>query len=123
MAAYYIFRKSDTEFYNEIYKERNPELIIKLVKCVINAFKRKKKSIDVFEVTFKNTEQLTYTINKDSYIECLENYMPDLIQWEEFEICAEVHKIITKPKRLTYKKSQNEEDSGEMDVSGQHPPQ
>lgn len=119
MAAFYIFRKTDTEFYNEIYKERNPELILKLVKCVINAFKRKKKSIDVFEVTFKNTEQLVYTINKENYIECLENYMPDLIQWEEYELCAEIHKIITKPKRITYKKSDNEEEkTGQMGLPG-----
>ena len=80
-------------------KERDSELILKMVKCVLSAYKRGKDQIDIFDITFKNMDQLTFTIDKSQYKELLGNCMNDLIVMEEYELCAEVKKILEGKKR------------------------
>ena len=73
---------------------------MKMVKCVLSAAKRNKKTIDIFDITFKNTDGLIFTIDKSQYTELLSNCLNDLIALEEYELCAEIKKFIDKkPKR------------------------
>jgi len=69
-------------------------MIMKMVKCVLSAAKRNKKTIDIFDITFKNTDGLIFTIDKSQYTELLSNCLNDLIALEEYELCAEIKKFI-----------------------------
>jgi hypothetical protein len=93
MACHYLNLKNADEFYKKL-KSREPDLVLKMAKCVLSAFKRGKASIDIFDITFKNLDQLTFTIEKSQYKELLSNCMKDLIELEEYELCAEIKKIL-----------------------------
>jgi len=90
--------KDQREFL-QLMKERDSELILKMVKCVLSAYKRGKDQIDIFDITFKSMDQLTFTIDKSQYKELLSNCMDDLIKMEEYEMCAEIKKILEGKKR------------------------
>jgi hypothetical protein len=75
-------------------RNRDVDIILKMAKCVLSAFKRGKDQIDIFDITFKNLDQLTFTIEKSQYKELLSNCMKDLIELEEYELCAEIKKIL-----------------------------
>ena len=98
MACHYLNLKNADEFYKKL-KSREPDLVLKMAKCVLSAYKRGKDQIDIFDITFKNMDQLTFTIDKSQYKELLSNCMDDLIKMEEYEICAEVKKILDGKKR------------------------
>ena len=76
---------------------------MKMVKCVLSAAKRNKPTIDIFDITFKNTDGLIFTIDKSQYTELLSNCLNDLVALEEYELCAEIKKFIDK--KLKNKKS------------------
>jgi hypothetical protein len=71
-------------------------MIMKMVKCVLSAAKRNKPTIDIFDITFKNTDGLIFTIDKSQYTELLSNCLNDLVALEEYELCAEIKKFIDK---------------------------
>ena len=80
-------------------KDRDPDMILKMVKCVLSAYKRSKPSIDIFDITFKVlSDGLIFTVDKSQYKELLGNCMNDLITMEEYELCAEIKKILDKKK-------------------------
>lgn len=74
-------------------------MILKMVKCVLSAYKRNKDSIDIFDITFKNLDGLVFNIEKSQYTDLLSNCLNDLIAMEEYELCAEVKKILDKKSR------------------------
>jgi hypothetical protein len=76
---------------------------MKMVKCVLSAAKRNKPTIDIFDITFKNTDGLIFTIDKSQYTELLSNCLNDLVALEEYELCADIKKFIDK--KLKNKKS------------------
>ena len=80
-------------------KRRDPDLISKMVRCVLSAAKRGKDKIDIFDITFKTMDELTFTIDKSQYKEMLSNCMEDMIAAEEYELCAEIKKILDKKSR------------------------
>ena len=90
------------EFLTKI-QQRDPELVLKMVKCVISAHKRKRPSITIFDVTFKDTSSLSFQMQKKEYTEFLLSCMQDMINIEEYEICSEIKKITTRKttKKLT----------------------
>jgi hypothetical protein len=90
--------KNENEFYTRL-KQRDPELILKMTKCVLSAFKRNKDLINIFEISFKDMSQLTFSVDKTQYKELLSNCLKDLIELEEYELCAEIKKIMEKKKR------------------------
>ena len=98
MACHYLNLKNADEFYKKL-KDREADLVLKMTKCVLSAFKRGKDQIDIFDITFKNMDQLTFTIDKSQYKELLGNCMNDLIEMEEYEMCAEIKKILEGKKR------------------------
>jgi len=98
MACHYLTMKNSDEFYLKL-KGRDADLILKMVKCVLSAYKRGKDQIDIFDITFKSMDQLTFTIDKSQYKELLSNCMDDLIKMEEYEMCAEIKKILEGKKR------------------------
>ena len=90
--------KNADEFYMRL-KSRDVDIVLKMVKCVLSAYKRDKDQIDIFDITFKNMDQLTFSIDKSQYKELLGNCMNDLIAMEEYELCAEIKKILEGKKR------------------------
>jgi uncharacterized protein YkuJ len=75
-----------------------------MVRCVLSAAKRGKDKIDIFDITFKSMDELTFTIDKSQYREMLSNCMVDMIAAEEYELCAEIKKVLDKKPRKSRKK-------------------
>ncbi len=96
MACHVLFYKNEKEFF-ELVRNRDPELILKLVKCVLNAVKRKKEKIDVFDITFKeNLQELVISLDKEKYLSTLETCLKDMEKQEEYELCSEIKKLLDK---------------------------
>ena len=98
MACWVLTLKDQREFF-QMMKDRDSDLILKMVKCVLSAYKRNKKGIDIFDITFKDMSGMIFNIEKSQYTELLGNCLDDLIAIEEYELCAEVKKILDKKPR------------------------
>ena len=99
MACHTLFLKNQSEFFTKL-KEREPDLVLKMVKCVLNAIKRKRDKVDIFDITFKDTNELVFSLEKNQYHDLLKNCLNDLIAIEEYELCAEIQKTLNKaPKK------------------------
>ena len=92
MACHCLTLKDQREFF-DLLKNRDPDMILKMVKCVLSAYKRNKDGIDIFDITFKNMDALVFNIEKSQYTELLGNCLDDLIAMEQYELCAEIKKI------------------------------
>lgn len=95
MACHYLYLKDQREFFS-MMKERDPELIMKMVKCVLSASKRNKAKIDIFDISFKDTSSMIFTIDRIQYKDLLTKCLDDMIAIEEYELCAEMKKQIDK---------------------------
>ena len=95
MACHCLTLKDQREFF-QLMKDRDPDMILKMVKCVLSAYKRNKDGIDIFDITFKNMDALVFNIEKSQYTELLGNCLDDLIAIEQYELCAEIKKILDK---------------------------
>jgi protein-arginine kinase activator protein McsA len=84
-----------SEFIKKI-KERDFDLIRKLVKSVLHGAKVGKKKVDVFQVVFKDLSEYTFVIEEKNYKECLKSYMDDMIKAEEYEICSQIRDALLK---------------------------
>ena len=93
MACHCLLLKDQREFF-QMMKERDSDLILKMVKCVLSAYKRDKDGIEIFDITFKDTSGMVFNIEKSQYAELLGNCLDDLIAMEEYELCAEVKNVI-----------------------------
>ena len=99
MACHYLTMNDSKEFYLKL-KNRDQDIVLKMAKCVLSAYKRSKDKIDIFDITFKTlSEGLIFSIDKSQYKELLSNCMDDLIKMEEYEMCAEIKKILDGKKR------------------------
>ena len=99
MACHYLNLNDSKDFYSKL-KNRDPDIVLKMVKCVLSAYKRNKSSIDIFDITFKTlSDDLIFTIDKSQYKELLNSCMNDLITMEEYELCSEIKKILDKSKK------------------------
>ena len=120
MAAYSLFMEDNNEFMIKL-KNRDSDLIYKMTKCVLNAIKRKKESIDIFEITFKDKSTLTWSITKDHYLFFLENSIEDLVKMDTTEcymLCAQIIKIKKKSEKLLQKRIENiKEIESKIDIS------
>jgi hypothetical protein len=106
MACHTIFMKDQKEFFLRM-KERDPEIILKMVKCVLSAHKRKVNKLNIFEIVFKDTTYMIFAMEKSEFKNFLGNCLQDMINIEEYEICAQIKKIITRNTRK--KKASTEE--------------
>jgi hypothetical protein len=98
MACHCLTLKDQREFFR-LMKERDSDLILKMVKCVLSAYKRNKDGIDIFDITFKDMSGMIFNIEKSQYTDLLGNCLNDLIAIEEYELCADVKKILDKKSR------------------------
>jgi len=80
-------------------KERDPEIILKMVKCVLSAYKRKISKLNIFEVVFKDTSYMVFAMEKKEFKNFLNNCLQDMVNIEEYEICAEIKKIVNRNTR------------------------
>lgn len=95
MAYHCLLLKNKDEFYTKL-KYHDPDLVVKLVTCVINAHKRKLTNVDVFDITFKNSTELLFNVAKEQYKDLLKTYIPTLEKLEEYELCSDIIKIVEK---------------------------
>jgi len=101
MACHCLMLKDQREFL-QMMKDRDSDLILKMVKCVLSAYKRNKDGIEIFDITFKDTSGMIFNIEKSQYAELLSNCLDDLIAIEEYELCSEIKKIIDKKSKKKY---------------------
>lgn len=94
MACRYLSLKDPREFYVLLEEQRDPDLIKTMVECIIDANKNNKTTVDVFNITFKNRDELLFSIDESQYKTFLSNCIEDMIGIEEFELCTEMQKII-----------------------------
>lgn len=98
MACHCLYLKNADEFFH-LLKSHDPDLVLKMVKCVLSAAKRNKEIIDIFDITFKNTDSMVFSIDKPQYNEFLSNCLNDIAKLdttEGYELCAEMQKQINK---------------------------
>jgi hypothetical protein len=100
MACHCLYLRDKAEFFN-MMKERDSELIMKMVKCVLSASKRNKAKIDIFDISFKDTSSMIFTIDRIQYKDLLTKCLDDMIGIEEYELCAEMKKQINKKSKKT----------------------
>jgi len=100
MACHCLTLKDQREFF-QLMKDRDPDMILKMVKCVLSAYKRNKDGIEIFDITFKDTSGMIFNIEKSQYTELLGNCLDDLITIEQYELCAEIKKILDRKTRKT----------------------
>jgi len=102
--AYHVLVSKDQDEFFKALKNRDKDLVIKLVKSVLHAIKTKKKTVDIFQVIFKNMKEYTFSLDKDQYKECLSNCLDDMVKYEEYELCANIrdflNKKIRRPKKV-----------------------
>jgi hypothetical protein len=98
MACWVLMLESNRQFL-QMMRDRDSDLILKMVRCVLSAHKRGKDRIDIFDITFKDTSGMIFNIDKSQYKELLSNCMDDLIKLEEYELCADIQKILEGKKR------------------------
>jgi len=99
----------DPDEFSNLIKDRDIGIIIKMVRCVLNAKRKNLKKIDMFDITFNDRSSLIFSINEGQYEELLTNCLKDLEKAEEYELCAEVVKISnTRPKKTKEKSLENE---------------
>ena len=98
MACHTIYMKDEREFFLKM-KDRDPEIIYKMVKCVLSAYKRKINKLNIFEVVFKDTSYMVFAMEKKEFKNFLNNCIDDMINIEEYEICAEIKKIVSRNTR------------------------
>ena len=98
MACHCLYLKDQREFFS-LMKERDSDLIMKMVKCVLSASKRNKAKIDIFDISFKDMSGMVFTIDKSQYNDLLKNCLEDLIKLEEYELCSEIKKQLDKKSR------------------------
>ena len=103
MACHCLYLKDQREFF-VLMKNRDTDLIMKMVKCVLSAAKRNKAKIDIFDISFKDMSSMLFTIDKAQYNDMLKNCLDDLIKIEEYELCAEIKKQLDKKTKTRKKK-------------------
>lgn len=77
----------------QLMEDRDADLVLKMVKCVLKAYKQNKKQVDIFEINIENGEQVIYSMEKHQYVEFLDECIQDLIQMEEYELCNNIKQI------------------------------
>lgn len=103
MACHVLFLKNKKEFF-DLLRERDPDLILKMVKCILNAIRHKRERVEIFNVVFKDTSEMAFNVDEDQYLTVLGNCLHDLEMMEEYELCADVKKIIDKGPRKRRKR-------------------
>lgn len=93
MACHVLFLKNEEEFFG-LLQNRDSELILKMCKSILMAIRHKRKKIDIFDITFKDTSGMVFTTDEDQYITILKNCFTDMEVIEEYELCAEMKKVI-----------------------------
>lgn len=107
MACHVLFLKNEEEFFGML-RNRNPELILKMCKSVLTAIRHKRKKIDIFDITFKDTSGMVFTIDEDQYTTILKNCLADMELIEEYELCAEMKKVIDRASKQKRPRKQKE---------------
>jgi len=108
MASHVLSFKNKEEFFQKI-KEKDRDLLVKMVKTILYAIKHKKQTVSIFEVIFTDVKysadlkELIFTKDKADYIPTLKAVMDDMIRFEEYEFCAEIKEALEKKKRINSK--------------------
>jgi hypothetical protein len=110
MASHVLSFKNKEEFFQKI-KDKDRDLIVKMVKTILYAIKHKKPKVNVFEVIFTDVKystdlkELVFSKEKSDYIPTLKAALDELIRFEEYELCSEIKEILDKKKNETQKKN------------------
>ena len=95
MAYHVLSLTNEKEFYS-LLKARDPELVLNMVKSILKGIKDKRDKVDIFDIIFKDTSELVFSVEKSQYITVLNNCLHDLEEMEEYELCSNVKKVLDK---------------------------
>lgn len=95
MACYNLSLKNEKEFY-DLLKKHDPDIVIKMVSCVLNAVEKQHDKVDIFDITFNDTSEMLFSIEKNQYEILLQNCIKDLEKIEEYELCGKIKNVISK---------------------------
>lgn len=107
MACHVLFLKDEAEFFGML-RDRDSDLILKICKSVLTVVRHKRKKIDIFDITFKDTSGMVFTIDEDQYTTILKNCLADMEKIEEYELCANMKKVIDRAPKQKRPRKQKE---------------
>lgn len=86
----------ESDFWQDIH-EYKLELILEVAKQLlieVANVKSKKRIIKIFEVLVADEYIIDFSIEKKESLNVLQNLLPYLIEYEEYEICSQIQKLI-----------------------------
>lgn len=99
--AYHVLSLTNEKEFFSLLKARDSELVLNMVKAILKGIKDKRDKIDIFEIIFKDTSELVFSIEKDQYTTVLGNCLHDLEEMEEYELCTSVKKVLDKNNKFS----------------------
>lgn len=83
-----------------ILERKRYEISLKMAEAILYSIKKKKKKIMFAEIMVPGDENvISMTVNEEDYIQSLDDIMPTLIKYEEYEWCAKIMEAKEKFKR------------------------
>lgn len=84
----------ESDFWKDL-ELKNLNLVKHVVEHIITAIENesKKHKINIFEIDIADEYILDFAIEKKEYFNVLENLLPDLIIYEEYELCSKIKMI------------------------------
>lgn len=80
-----------TEDPEGVLEKRKYEISLKIAEAIFYSIKRKKKKIMFAEIMVPGDENvISMTLFEEDYIKSLDEIMPTLIEYEEYEWCAKI---------------------------------
>lgn len=86
----------ESDFWQDIH-EYKLELILEVAKQLLieeSNLKSKKRKIKIFEVLIADEYIIDFAIEKKESLTVLQNLLPHLIEYEEYEVCSQIQKLI-----------------------------
>lgn len=82
------------DFWDDINSKKK-ELIYEIINQIITHIESesKKRKLKIFEIHIKDDYIVDFSISKGDMFDTLENLLPDMIKYEEFEICSKIKMI------------------------------
>lgn len=95
MAIHKIFEPNEITFYKKLV-DCDEDIIKKCVSAILNAIKRKKKSVNIFDITFKNKDSMLFSIDSEHYSEFLSTHLNVFVEKEDYETATQIRDAIQK---------------------------
>lgn len=87
----------------EVFQTHRCEISKAIINGVDFGVRNNKSKVDFAKLFVKNTIIITLAIDSDEFIELLDDNIKTLVEYEEYEVCAQAMKVKNKLKRKNEK--------------------